>query len=146
MSESESEQAGAIVVVDPDVASRNNAEDLEDDFDRQVIAMDSMDFDPESSEDVLEASIYIISWNLGFRSGADLLEEIRAHPRLADKKVLIATEKPTRAIVHWAMSLGADGVVTKPYDALEIAARLGESEPSDDGSDERPGEAEEEAA
>ena len=114
----------AIVVVDPDPTSRNHAEDLEDDFERQVIAMDSTDFDTEASEEVLEAGVYIINWNLGIRSGADLLEEVRHEPRLADKIVLIAMAEPTVARVRTALELGADGVCSLPYDGDEIAARF----------------------
>ena len=99
-------EAGSIVVLDPDQNSRNDAEDLEDEFDRQVIAMDSMDFDTEASEDVLEAAVYIVSWNLGIRAGADILEEIRFNPRLADKKVIVAISEPTKTVV----ALPPDGV------------------------------------
>ena len=120
----EAEPNGTIVVVDPDSASRNDAEDLEDEFDRQVIAMDSMDFDTEASEDVLEAAVYIICWNLGIRAGADLIEEVRSNPRLADKKILVALEEPTRTRARWAMMLGADAICSLPYDPEEVGARL----------------------
>ena len=115
---------GSIVVLDPDQNSRNDAEDLEDEFDRQVIAMDSMDFDTEASEDVLEAAVYIVCWNLGIRAGADILEEIRSNPRLADKKVIVAIAEPTKTIVRWAMTLGADAVCALPYDPEEVGERL----------------------
>ncbi len=125
MSESDSEpNGGTIVVVDPDASSRNDAEDLEDEFDRQVIAMDSMDFDTEASEDVLEAAVYIICWNLGIRSAVDLIEEIRGNPRLVDKKVMIAFDEPTRTKARWAMTLGADAICCLPYDPEEVGARL----------------------
>lgn len=120
--------AGSIVVVDPDPASRGLAEDLEDELDRQMIALDSMDFDVESSEEVLEASAFVICWDLGIRSGADLLELVRHDPALSDRSVLIAMEAPTRAAVQMAMALGADGVCCKPYDAEEIAGLLARSE------------------
>lgn len=115
---------GSIVVLDPDNNSRNDAEDLEDEFDRQVIAMDSMDFDTEASEEVLEAAVYIVCWNLGIRSGVDILEEIRGNPRLSDKKVIVAIEAPTRTTVRWAMALGADAVCALPYDPEEVGERL----------------------
>lgn len=125
MSESESEpNGGTIVVVDPDASSRNDAEDLEDEFDRQVIAMDSMDFDTEASEDVLEAAVYVICWNLGIRAGADLIEEIRGNPRLADKKILVALDEATRTKARWAMTLGADAICSLPYDPEEVGERL----------------------
>jgi DNA-binding NarL/FixJ family response regulator len=122
--ESEVAGGGAIVVVDPDLASRNQAEDLEDDLDRQVIAMDSMEFDMESSGEVLDAGVYIISWDLGIRSGADLVEELREDVRTADKTILIATDSPTKELVIWAMAAGADGVCLKPYDGEEIGRRI----------------------
>ena len=124
MSDSESEPNGSIVVIDPDASSRNDAEDLEDEFDRQVIAMDSMDFDTEASEEVLEAAVYIVCWNLGIRAGADLVEEVRGNPRLADKKVIVALEEPTKTRARWAMTLGADAICSLPYDPEEVGARL----------------------
>ncbi|MGB0619684.1 MAG: hypothetical protein ACPGVZ_09440 [Myxococcota bacterium] len=124
----EMEEAGTIVVVDPDTESRNDAEDLEDEFDRQVIAIDSVDFDTEASEDVLEAAVYIVCWNLGIRAGADLIEEIRSHPRLEGKCVLVAVKEPTKTVVTWAMSLGADAVCSLPYDPGEVGERLEEIE------------------
>ena len=117
-------EAGSIVVLDPDNNSRNDAEDLEDEFDRQVIAMDSMDFDTEASEEVLEASVYIVCWNLGIRAAADVLEEIRTNPRLSDKKVIVAIDQPTKTVVRWAMMLGADAVCALPYDPEEVGERL----------------------
>ena len=59
-----------ILVVDPDPISRSQAEDLEDDLDRQVIAMDSMDFDADANEEVVEAGVYILCWDLSIRCGA----------------------------------------------------------------------------
>ncbi len=123
-SEDESEEVGSIIVVDPDPASRNASEDLEDDFERQVIAMDSVEFDIDSSEDIQDAAVYIISWDLGVRCGADLLEEVRNNALVAAKAVLIATDEPTQGLVRCALELGADGVCMKPYDAVEISKIL----------------------
>jgi len=36
--------------------------------------------------------------------------------------VIVATATPTREIVRWAVSLGADTVCTLPYDAAEVRA------------------------
>lgn len=132
MAEDEAEGAGegpagstsSIIVVDPDPASRSLAEDLEDDFDRQVIAMDSTDFDVDGSEEILEADTLILCWDLGIRSGADLLEQVRHDPLLAQKTVLIAMDAPTPASVRTAIQLGADSVCMKPYCADEIAKAL----------------------
>ncbi|HEB90955.1 MAG TPA: response regulator [Deltaproteobacteria bacterium] len=124
MSESESESNPAIVVVDADPTSRNAAEDLEDELDRPIIAIDSMEFDVEASEEILGAGVFVICWDLEIRSGADLVEEIRRHEDLAERTILVAFEEPTPERVRAAMWLGADGVCMKPYDAAEIQARL----------------------
>ncbi len=125
-------QTNSILVVDPDIKSRNASEDLEDDLDRQVIAMDSFEFDTEASEEVLGAAVYIISWDLDIRSGADLLEEIRSNERLAMKTVLVATEAPTANLVRCAMQLGADGICLKPYDPEQIKSLLDRFEAKDE--------------
>lgn len=120
----DAEQSGTIIVVDPDAASRSEAEELEDEFDRRVIAIDSTDFDTETSEDVLDAAVFIVCWTLGIRAGADLVEQIRSDERIADKKVIVAIAEPNLSTVRWAMSLGADAVCTLPYDVAEVGERL----------------------
>lgn len=135
MSEDESEEKpdaaaeqSAIIVVDPDPVSRNAAEDLEDDLDRQVVAMDSMDFDPEASEEIVEAGAFVIAWDLGIRSGADLVEKIRSDDRLADRPVIVATASPNASMVRAALAVGADSVCRIPYDGEEVEARLARAE------------------
>lgn len=116
--------APSLVLIDPDPISRNAGEDLEDDLDQPVFALDSMDFDPETSEEVADADAFVICWDLGFRAGADLVEEIRQNELLADRVVLVASDSPTRSLVRRAFLSGADGVCTLPYDAEEVAQRL----------------------
>ena len=125
MSEGGEESAGqSIIVVDPDAESRDRAEDLEDDLETQVIAMDSMDFDSEAGEEVQSATAFILSWDLGIRSGLDLLEEIRRNETLAALPVLIAMTSPAPGMVRCAMQNGADSVCLKPYDGDEIKEKL----------------------
>lgn len=120
----EEEKPQPLVLVDPDPASRSAGEDLEDDFDRSVVAIDSMDFGEEISEEALEAEAFIVCWDLGFRCGADVIEMIRANETLCDRIVLIAAAAPTKALVRAALRHGADGVCSLPYDAAEIRDRL----------------------
>jgi len=125
MSESDpTEQASGIIVIDGDPVSRNAAEDLEDELDRQVIAMDSTDFDLDGSEEILEAGAFIVAWDLAIRSGADLIESLRQDERLADRPILVASNRIDRGLVRAALSVGADGVCRHPYEAEEVRARL----------------------
>lgn len=118
----------AIVVVEADAAARNLAEDLEDDLERQVIAVDSADFDLEGAEEIVEAEVYVINWDLGIRAGVDLLEQVRQDPRLAHKVVVMAIAEPTAVRVRTALELGADAICLLPYDGEELKARLAQVE------------------
>ena len=121
---SDEEKPQPLVFVDPDPVSRSASEDLEDEFDRPVVAIDSMDFGEDASEEVLEAEAFIVCWDLGFRCGADMIEMIRADENLCDRIVLVAMESPTKALVRTALRHGADGVCRLPYDHAEITQRL----------------------
>lgn len=121
---SEEEPSKPILIVDPDPASRNAGEDLEDDLNCRVVAIDSIDFDLEGSEEIGEADAFIVCWDLGFRSGVDVVELIRADETLGDRVVIVAAAAPTRSLVRCAFESGADGVCQVPYDAAEIQERL----------------------
>ncbi len=121
-----------ILIVDPDPASRNAGEDLEDDLERPVVAIDSVDFDPEAMDEIGEAEVFIICWDLGFRAGVDLIEQIRADESLRDRIVIVASNAPTHLMVHCAIEAGADGICTQPYDADEIAHGLADAEALED--------------
>lgn len=116
--------AGRIVLVDPDAASRTAGEDLEEDLECIVVAIDSSDFTPAESEDILEAEAIVLVWDLEVRLAIDLLEAIRHDPQLADKIVLLASDHPTRTLVKWATRLGADGLVRLPWDGSSLRAAL----------------------
>ena len=113
-----------LVIVDPDPLSRNAGEDIEDDLDRHVVALDATDFDLEASEEIMEAEAFIVCWDLGVLSGADLVESIRTDERLRDRVVIVATPVPTPSLVRTALRVGADSVCLQPYDAEQIRACL----------------------
>lgn len=127
----ESDQAddrSAIIVIDADALSRNAAEDLEDDLDRQVIAMDSADFDLDGSDEILEAGAFIVAWDLGIRSGADLVESLRGDVRVRERPILVASDRVDPGLVRAALSIGADALCLQPYDPEEVRARLEKAE------------------
>lgn len=124
VSESEAGEQPGLVVIDPDVRSRNRAESLEQALKLPVFAVDPSEFDPVGCEEIQRAAVFILCWDLGFRCGADLLEEIRANETLKDRKILISLDAPTRNLVRLVMELGADGVCHRPYDQAELSAYL----------------------
>lgn len=119
----EAEQTG-LVFVDPDPECREAAEALVEPLSRAVFAVDPSEFKPEESEDIQNAAAFVLSWNLGVECAADLVEAIRADAKLRDRKILIATEAPTRSLVVHAMAIGADGVCGRPYAAEDLAGHL----------------------
>ena len=54
--------------------------------------------------------------------GLDVLRKIRAHPKLADIRVLMVTSRASREDVLSGMESGADGYITKPFDLDNLAA------------------------
>lgn len=119
----EVEQTG-LVVVDPEPACREAAEALVESLGRAVLAVDPSEFKPDESEDIQNAAAFVLSWDLGVGCAADLVEAIRADAKLRDRKVLIATDAPTRSLVVHAMAVGADGFCRRPYEAEDLAANL----------------------
>ena len=113
-----------LVFVDPDANSRTQAESLEEALGRSVLAVDPSEFKPADSEEIQGAAGFVVCWDLGIYSGADLLEEIRASATLKDSKVLISMDSPTRSGVVLAMELGADGICRRPYEEAELSACL----------------------
>ncbi len=122
--DAEEEVRSGLVVIDPDASSRTQAESLEEALARPILAVDPSEFKPAESEEIQGAAGFVVCWDLGFRSGAELLEEIRSDEALKDRKVLISMDAPTRSRVLLAMLLGADGVCHRPYDESELASFL----------------------
>lgn len=118
------EERTGLVFVDPDEKSRGQVEGLEAGLGRPVLAVDPSEFKPAESEEIGRAAAFVVCWDLGFRCGADLLEELRASETFADRKILVSMDAPTRSLVRTAMALGADGVCRRPYDEAELLACL----------------------
>ncbi len=59
-------------------------------------------------------------------SGPETLERLRADPRLAEVPAIFMTAKAQPAEVDAFMALGAVGVIIKPFEPMELAARIRE--------------------
>lgn len=120
----EEELNAGLVFIDPDEKSRHAAEALEEVLARSVLALDAVEFKPADNEEIQQAAAFVVAWDLGFRTGAELVEAIRADEALRDRKILVSMEAPTRRGVQVAMAVGADAVCRRPYDGDELIARL----------------------
>lgn len=122
--QAEEEAKTGLVFIDPDERSRLSAESLEEALARSILAVDASEFVPGDSEEIQQAAAFVVCWDLGFRTGAELVEAIRCDASLRDRKVLVSMEAPTRRSVLAAMALGADAVCRRPYDGDELSVRL----------------------
>ena len=120
----EEEVRTGLVFVDPDEKIRHAAESLEEALARPILAVDASEFKPAESEEVQQAAAFVVAWDLGFRTGAEFVESLRADEALRDRRIVVSMEAPTRRAVRVAMSVGADAVCRRPYEGDELAARL----------------------
>lgn len=118
------EERTALLIIDPDAKLRAAAEGLEEVLGRPIFALDPGELDLANSEELAKAVAIVLSWDLEIRCAADLLETLRRSEAFADRKLFVASDAPTRALVVLAMSLGADGICRRPYDGEELAAAL----------------------
>lgn len=130
----EQEERTGLVFVDPDGPSRMAAEALEAIVGRRILAVDPTELELGASEEIQQAAVFVVCWNLGYRCGADLVETLRRHEPLRERRIVIATPEPTRRLVVQAMALGADAVCRMPWDGEALAAlleRLGVPKPAE---------------
>lgn len=114
----------ALAVIDPDPKMRAAVESLEDAIGRPVFALDPGELDLATNEAIAQAAAIVLCWDLGVRCAADLIEAMRGSEVFADRKLLVASEAPTRSLVLLAHALGADGFCQRPYDGAELLASL----------------------
>ncbi len=123
--ESNSEGLGLrIVVIDPSSESRETFTDFAEELDAQIVGLDPSEVGPDSIEEFATASWIVLTWDLGGRSGLELLDELRGDAATRDLNVAIASPAPTHSMVEAALRWGARTFLYQPWDAQEIRERL----------------------
>jgi CheY-like chemotaxis protein len=69
--------------------------------------------------------LVVLDVGMPVKSGWDVLREIRSDAELRATKVVMLTELMEEDDVRQAQQLGADAYVTKPFEPLELLARIG---------------------
>ena len=110
----------SVVIVDSDGDERDRIEEVGEEKGREIAAIDPADFDDDSRESIEEADAVIVAWQLGGRSGLELVEHLVRHEQTSGTAALLAHDQPTRAMVEIALRAGARGFVRRPYDLAEI--------------------------
>ena len=113
-----------LVVIDADAGERARVEGFADALGRPVhgIAPDSVL--PSSLAEFARGAGVVVAWDLGGRSGLDLLDAIARVAGTARPRMALAAEGATRAMVVAAVRAGAQGFLSRPYDADELGTLL----------------------
>lgn len=119
----------SLVFIEPSPDERARVEALGDEFGRQVWAVNPVEFSLEMVESFNEAAAVVVAFDLGGRPGLDLVTTLARDSRLAGIRIALSADAPTAALVRAAWRSGARSVLTRPYAADEITARLLSSPP-----------------
>ena len=77
----------------------------------------------ELARDVVPSAI-VLDVNMPYRDGFEVLSALREHPRTAAVPVLMLTSVQQEADVVKGFRLGADDYVVKPFNPMELLARI----------------------
>lgn len=122
----ESDEPRTLLVVDPDESERGRLEELESSLPLRVTSIDPADLVAQL-ENAGEPGVVIVAWDLGGRSGLELVESLACDPRTAGARFALASEAPTRGRVEAAFRAGASGFLFRPYDTEAVGRFVAES-------------------
>jgi DNA-binding NarL/FixJ family response regulator len=114
----------ALVVIDADTEERARVEGFAEALGRPVHAIAPDALRPSALADLANAAAVVVSWDLGGRAGLDVLDAIARRQGATRPRMALASEAATRAMVAAAVRAGAQGFLSRPYDADELAALL----------------------
>ncbi len=113
-----------LLIFDADPEARDRLEELGEAEGREVTAIDPSDFGDETWESLTEVRGIVIAWDLGGRSGLELLERLVRDERSHGLPIAMAHPAPTREMVGVALRQGARGFLIQPYELAEVDQTL----------------------
>lgn len=66
----------------------------------------------------------LVDWMMPKLEGPDLIKECRANPQTATHHFILLSGRDSKVDISLGLEAGADDYVTKPYDTLELKARV----------------------
>ncbi len=114
----------ALVVIDADANERARTEGFAEALGRPVHAIAPDALLPSALAELANAAAVVVAWDLGGRAGLDVLDAIARRQGATRPRMALASEAATRAMVAAAVRSGAQGFLSRPYDADELAALL----------------------
>ena len=114
----------SVALLDADEESREGFGRLADELGMQLVVIDPDELQGEGFEELAEVSWIVCAFELGGRSGMDVLERVRSDPRTSAKHFALAVEAPTRALLDAALRWGATTLLYQPWEIEELRSRL----------------------
>ncbi len=111
------------LVVDDSPVIRKIARQMLERMDFQIREADSGVTAAENCA-VLMPDVILLDWNMPLMSGIDFLKQLRGMPGGDKPKVVFCTTKNSFDNIQYAMSLGADEYIMKPFDEAIIREKL----------------------
>jgi PAS domain S-box-containing protein len=71
-----------------------------------------------------QPDLLLIDWNMPEMNGISFLKSVKADPRFSDRYVIMVTARSDPQAKAEAMNAGADDYLTKPFNNLELLARV----------------------
>jgi diguanylate cyclase (GGDEF)-like protein len=113
-----------ILIAEDDFASRILLDAVLSKWGYEVVQV----FDGEAAWQALAADnappIAILDWMMPGLSGVEVCARVRQQPRDLSPYILMLTTKGQKADVSFGLDAGADDYLTKPFDLVELGARL----------------------
>lgn len=117
-----------IAVIDPSPESREAFGEIAQSLGAQVMSIDPNDLGPDVLEDLANVAWVVLTWDLGGRSGLDVLDRLRRNESTSHLAFAVASEAPTRSMFEAAIRWGARTLLYQPWDADEVLDRLSRSD------------------
>lgn len=114
----------SVVFIEPNEETRNDIEDLEDEFFHSIWTLDPDELDPDELAEFAEVGAFFIEWDLATRTGLDFLECLRGDEITRDAVIIMMSAEPTEAKVRTAIRSGADTFMAKPVELEDMSERL----------------------
>lgn len=113
-----------LVVIDADADERARVEGFAETLGRPVRAIAPDALLPAALAELAQAAAVVVAWDLGGRAGLDVLDAIARVRAAVRPRMALAADGATRAMVTAAVRSGAQGFLSRPYDADELVALL----------------------
>ncbi|MBS2025465.1 MAG: diguanylate cyclase [Deltaproteobacteria bacterium] len=113
-----------ILLAEDDEISRTVMESLLTKWGHEVLIAEDGGTASRMIESGIEFDVAILDWMMPERSGIEVCKELRAQPREPRPYVMMLTAKGTPENIATGLDAGADDYLLKPFEAVELAARL----------------------